>query len=169
MPDQQPNNAELPIAIDDDETIVRAILTPWHINKKGDVKWQALKPQAEKSDLSVMRQRMGDGFCKDKAVDIGNGVPKNEYHGLLTVRADSIRKHNAQVTDSRDQFLGHADLDYQIVVPANDPPLEGDYKTLVDRIRSLLALTVFHRDPAPNAAGWSGPALRLDAEPAPNS
>jgi hypothetical protein len=69
MSDQPLNDDQLPKEIANDETIVRAILTPWHY-KNGKIKKQALKPQTGKSDLSVMRQRMGDDFCKDKAVEM---------------------------------------------------------------------------------------------------
>src|SRR5262245_12619151 len=60
---------DLPIAIDDAETIVRAIMAPSHY-KKGKVATAAFRPPIGKSAISVMRQLMGDNFCKNKGADI---------------------------------------------------------------------------------------------------
>src|SRR5262245_20993778 len=55
----------IPVEIDDAETIVRAIVAPSHY-KKGKVATAAFRPPIGKSAISVMRQLMGDDFCKNK-------------------------------------------------------------------------------------------------------
>lgn len=64
---------ELPIEIANDEIIVRALLTPQHV-KNGIVRRQALKPPANKSSVSVIRQRMGTDFCKTRAQQLAAAI-----------------------------------------------------------------------------------------------
>lgn len=161
MSEQPPDPANLPKVVADDETIVRAIMTPKHL-KRGGVRWQALKPPRESSDVSVMRQIAGDCYCKTRGAHIGSRAePKDTYDGLLVVCATNIRTNGAEIRDSREVWIGHADLDYHVVVPLDDPPEEGDYKVLLDRIKAILKTSLYHRDPAPKVAGWSGPPLKM--------
>lgn len=162
MPDQQLDVSSLPKEISDSETIVRAILTPWHY-KNGVIRKQALKPPVGKSDISVMRQCAGDDFCKSKAVEIGAANPKNEYAGLLTLTALSIREAKSEVKDSREIFLGHADLDHGFPVLKPDDPASTpeELKKMDDRIDELLKVAKYHQDPKPGVQGWTGPPLRM--------
>src|SRR5437899_8335550 len=101
MSSEPAEGAELPIAIEDGETIVRAIVSPAHY-RNGKLATAAFRPPPGKSALSVMRQLMGDDFCKAKGVEIGNGSPGQKYVGLLAIKAASIREAGSSVTDSRD-------------------------------------------------------------------
>lgn len=167
MSEQQPDDESLPVEIADDETIVRAILTPWYY-KKGRLKRQAFKPPAGSSSLSVMRLLMGADFCKDKAVEIGAANRNNEYCGLMTVRADAIRSTGSMVTDSRDppNFLGHADIDHGFALPGKDEPPATPEKLqrMDDRCDALLEHANFHSDPAPEEPGWAGDPLAIKSK-----
>jgi hypothetical protein len=163
MSENSPNADEIPLAIADDETIVRALLTPVHV-KKGKVKKAAFRPRPGQSAISVMRQIMGDDSCKDKAVEIGAAAkPKNEYLGLLTIRTDAIRQKGSTVTDSRDEFLGHADLDHGFPqLPADEPAATPDeLQKMDDRIDALIKASVFRADQSPEQSGWSGTPLKI--------
>ena len=78
-----------PIAIDDSETIVRAIVAPAHHNK-GKIATAVFRPRRGETSLSVMRQLMGDDFCKAKGVEIGEASPSQHYVGLLTIKAAAM-------------------------------------------------------------------------------
>src|SRR5215207_7123795 len=99
MSGQPIDGAELPVAIDDTETIVRAIVAPSHVNKKGRVTAGAFRPPPGKSAISVMRQLMRDDACKARGLQIGRDSPGQTYKGLLAIRAARIREAGSTVTD----------------------------------------------------------------------
>ena len=87
---------EIPIDIDDKETIVRAIFQPYHVNKKGKLKPEAFKSPVGKDEVYVIRHTyMGTGFCKRKAKEIeAIGKEKGQsktYKGLASLKAFDIR------------------------------------------------------------------------------
>jgi hypothetical protein len=162
---------ELPVEISNDEIIVRALLTPQHV-KNGTARRQALKPKATETAVSVIRQRMSTDFCKKKAQELAANIgpkmkPPNIYWGLLTLKAADIRSVGAEVTDSRDVYLGHADLDHQFpAIPQDDPVASAQQqKEIHDRIDALLAISKIHQDPSPLTEGWSAPALEAAHAP----
>jgi len=157
---------EIPIDIDDTEVIVRAIFEPYHV-KKGKLKLQALKSPADKDEVSVIRHSyMGTDFCKRKANEIeayGNiGKEKSQvktYQGFAVLKALHIRSVGSDVTDSRDLFLGHADMHHGIVLEPNEPPESSQAMMLSERLRLLVDKAVFYSDPAPDADQWLGAKL----------
>ncbi len=158
---------ELPVEISNDEIIVRALLTPRHV-KNGAARRQALKPRAIETAVSVIRQLMGTDFCKKKAqelaANIGPGMnPPNTYWGLLTLKAAEIRQAGAEVTDSREEYLGHADLDHCLPAVTQDDPVAtaAQQKALHDRIDALLAVSKTQQDPSPLTEGWSAEPLEI--------
>lgn len=165
MSDIPPDATQLPKAIDDDETIVRGILTPWHC-KNGKLRRQALKPPAGSSELSVMRLRMGADFCKNKAVEIGSKNANNEYSGPMALGAAAIRRLNAAIEDTREppNFLGHADVRYEFCVPGKDDPpaTPEELKRIDDCLDVLLTFAIYHHDPDPHTPGWRGRPLKIE-------
>jgi hypothetical protein len=158
MSDTRPDESEIPIDIADEETIVRAVKTPAHY-KKNKLATAVFRPRAGETSISVMRQIMGDDFCKAKAVDIGG----NQYVGLLTIKASAIRTIGSTVGDSREEYLGHADLDHGFPsAPANDPAGAEDFARMTERCQELKNASNFHLDPAPAAKGWAGSKLKID-------
>src|SRR5258708_28691949 len=105
-------SADLPVEIADSETIARAIISPHHVRGNGQPRAAAFRPKAGESAISVIRQMMGDDFCKDKGVEIGALSKNGAYVGLLVLLSASIRAHSSEVRDSRNQYFGHADLDH---------------------------------------------------------
>lgn len=150
-----PEACAIPIELTDDECVVRAIKTPYHV-KDGKPYWRALKPSAGKSIISIIRQCMGDNFCKDKSKSID---PKS-YLGLLATRAVSYRSKECLVFDHRKDFCGHAHVDHQIVMPDKGVPLAPAVsEALKIRCEEILKASQWHQDPSPEVAGWGGTAL----------
>lgn len=149
----------LPIDIHASETIVRATKTPHHVNaNKTRLRPAAFRPKVGSAVVSVMRQPMGDDFCKDKAVHICGAA----YLGLSVITASEIRSAGALITDDRDEWLGHAHIDHQLPPVQKDEPLPAEQKQrLDDRCKALADACVLHTDPAPSVPGWSGSPLQL--------
>lgn len=157
----QASDSDIPVPIEDTETIVRAIVAPSHFDKKGRVKAGAFRPKAG-SSISVIRQLMGDNFCKAKGVDVGRTAPDG-YKGLLVLTAASIRKTGSTVSDSRDEYLGHADLDHGFVSEPNEPATRDAFERMTERCQALRDASTYHADPDPAGLGWRGAPLRLGA------
>jgi len=156
-----PDGAELPIAIDNSETIVRAVVTPAHY-KNGKVATAVFRPPVGKSSISVMRQVMGDDFCKNKGVEIAKDSRNQAYVGLLTIKAAAIRDAGSSVVDSRELWLGHADLDHGIESVPNDPLNSVDFARMTERCQALKKSSKFHPDHDAERPGWSGPPLKVE-------
>jgi hypothetical protein len=113
-----------------------------------------------------MRQLMGDDFCKDKAVEIGKASPHQTYVGLLTIKAAGIREAGSSVTDSRDEWLGHADLDHGFPsIPQQEPGEPGpaaEFARMTERCQALRKASLFHKDESPDVPGWAGPPLKIE-------
>ena len=159
---------EIPIDIDDTEVIVLAIFEPYHV-KKGKLKLQAFKSLAGKDEVSVIRHTyMGTAFCKCKAKEIeakGNiGKEKNQvktYQGFAVLMALHIRSVSSDVSDSRNLFLGHADMLHGIVLEANEPPESSQAMMLNERLRELTEkLAIYYPDPKPDTDHWLGVDLK---------
>lgn len=159
--DMQPDCFDLPIDINDRETIVRAVLTPWHV-KMGKLKWQAFKPAPGKG-LSVIRLCAGADYCKNKAVSIAAKNPNNKYIGLLSILAHDIRKAGSAIIDSRDSpnFFGHADVYHNLPELLPDEPAltPEDNDILKLRCEALVKVSILCCDPDPEAPNWTGDRL----------
>lgn len=148
----------LPLNIVDEERVVRAVRVPQHFDpKKKRLKPAAFRPPAGSSVVSVIRNAMGDDFCKNKAVEILN----DHYIGLAAIRAGDVRQLGSAVVDDREGYCGHALIEHGIPAPpANEPPATAaDTLRLQGRLERLAAAAAFHIDPSPAIRGWSGPAL----------
>ncbi len=159
---------EIPIDIDDTEVIVRAIFQPYHVNKKGRLKPKAFQSPAGKDEVSVIRHTyVGTYFCKCNAKEIeanGNiGKEKNQlktYQGFAVLKALHIRSVGSDVNDSRDFFLGHADIHHGIVLEPNEPPDSNQAMLLNERLRELVEkLAIYYPDPKPETKQWLGADL----------
>ena len=162
MSGQGSDRFELPVEIADAETIVRVVVAPAHFDKKGRVKAGAFRPKTGESGISVIRQLMGDDFCKAKGVAIGHAAPEG-YKGLLTLAAAAIRVAGSTVVDSRDgQYLGHADLDHGFASVRDEPATRHAFEKMTERCQALKDASRYHADPEPEVDGWQGPTLKIE-------
>lgn len=148
---------DLPVEIDDEEYVVRGIKAKHHYDvARRRLKPAAFRPPAGKTAISVIRKRMGDDYCKDRAVAICG----DSYIGLGVLKAGKIRAIGATVADSREEFLGHADVDHGFPAPQRDEPQHSEYNMrMVERCRELCKACRFFKDLFPNANGWRGDPL----------
>src|SRR3990172_11119887 len=107
----------LPVEIADSEKIVRAIMYPSHVDKsKGTLNSRAFRPRPCTDQISVIRQtHMGTDFCRSKGKEIAIKATHSTYVGLAVLTANQIRGVGAEVSDSRQEFCGHAHVGYGIV------------------------------------------------------
>jgi hypothetical protein len=159
----QPCMPDIPIYIDDDEVIVRVIFEPYH-EKKGKLKATAFRSPMGIDEVSVMRHTyMGTPFCKRKAKEIEADSrkkdPQKKYLGFAVLMASQIRFVKSNVIDSRNQFIGHADIKHGFVLQ-RDEPLDPKAKMELDeRLKTLVSLTNYFPDPNPDEEKWSGSEL----------
>ena len=145
--------------VDDSETIVRALKTPYHFDtKKKKLKPAAFRPPIGESVISVMRQLIGDEECKNHAVTIG----KENYVGLAALTAKSIRQCDSKVLDAPDEYYGHAHIDHEFPAPnANEPASAIENERAVARYKSLADVSKCHVDLKPEDSGWFGESLKI--------
>lgn len=148
-------DGDLPLEIAPDEIIVRAIKTPYHLDKKKKrLRSAAFRPQAGRDDVSVMRKRhLGNDGCKNKAVEIAG----TSYIGMAALRAKEIVDAKASVVDSRDgQFVGHAHIQQCTPAPASGQTPDPD---LIERWKALADAARYYQDDEPQTRGWHGPDI----------
>lgn len=102
---------------------------------------------------------LGADKCKERAKAIAdhNVSPPKVYSGVAALRTRNIQEAGVTVSDSRSEFLGHADIKVGVVRPANnEPPSPADVKRLKDTQKALMAIAKYHVDPDPDATSWTG-------------
>ncbi len=105
-----------PDQIDDDEIIVRALFSPYHIADSGKLKKEAFKPQRGSNKISVMRHSwLGSSGCKKKAKELAK--PDKIYKGFAALRAKQITNIKCKVVDARNEYEGHAHIE----IPCSRP------------------------------------------------
>jgi hypothetical protein len=150
----------LPVQIEDSEKIVRAIMSPYHFDKKGNLRPGAFRSAPGTDEVSVVRQtQMGSDFCKSKAKEIAVKTANKTYRGLAVLIAARIRTVGAQVIDSQHIYCGHAHISYGFIVPANEPPESETNKKLVELTKGILKSAVYFEDQEPECPTWTGPSL----------
>ena len=154
----------IPIAVADDERIVRAVFSPMNV-KNNQIKRNFYEPPIPTDELSVMRwEYLGAKASKARAKKIQNPAKGRTYHGLAAFRVGKIRVDDISVVDSRNQFCGHADVHFKIAAlkqrrEKNEalPALDG--KRLKELQDHLIACSKYYPDPNPARTNWAGGPL----------
>ena len=152
----------VPLHVADNERIIRAIYSPYHVSKQNRLKHQAYDPTPKTDEISTMRfEYMGQRFCKRKAKSFEDPKVKKEYRGFAILSVRAIRKAKMQVIDSRKWYCGHADIKLLIgeLIQNREPqePLSAEAgKRLKDLKNALLAASKYLPDPNPRASSWRG-------------
>jgi hypothetical protein len=148
----------IPVAVTNEETVVRA-LRECHI-RKGKLRDNAFRASPGTDEVSVMRHTyLKSDFCKAKAKEIASGDPRNPYVGLAAITVESVRSVGSEVTDSREEYCGHAHISHGMVVPL--PAGEPLAPELIKRIRELNGKARLMIDPECNAEGWTGAQIEI--------
>jgi hypothetical protein len=149
----------VPRDIPDDEVVIRAV-TSWHV-KKG-----RLTPQLFKHDedqVSVSRRRWIEPWLAKfiaKARIENSNLPRPKlYTGLAFVSAKTVRSKLSDVRDSREEYLGHADIVHGIakqnIGEALLPPQLA--KLVNDRAKKIADAARYVPDPKPESFLWTVP------------
>jgi len=155
----------LPRHISDEEMIVRAIFSPYHV----DTKTRKLKPAAfdpfrETDEISVMRASiLGPHRCKARARKLEDPANRKAFSGFAVLSVREIRNTSMAVVDSRkDNFLGHADIKTGVIMPKRGVPKEPEQIRALRAVTSeLVSKSRYCSDPYPKRRGWAGDALVL--------
>lgn len=144
----------VPLAVADDEQLLRAIYSPYHINKNNKLRREAYTPSPKTDEISSMRlQYMGAPLCRKKARFFEMPEKKKYYRGFAMLKVSTVRSQGMQVLDSRRHFCGHADIRYMIeelVGRESSEPLSPELgKRLKDLQNFLLSASTYISDPEP--------------------
>ncbi|QDQ85799.1 hypothetical protein [Paraburkholderia megapolitana] len=151
---------DLPLEIDDSETIVRGMCSPYHVSSKGKVKPEAFDPTPDTDEVSVMRHDyMGSDACRERALALEDTAKGKIYRGLAALSAGSIREAGADVVDSRHIFDGHGDIKLGFVVKPGEPLPPEELIRMRALTKALAKAAKYFPDPNPQAAQWTGQAI----------
>lgn len=145
----------LPIVVANEETLVRVIKDPMHLNKKNKsvLEKAAFRSKSGRDDVSVMRfTYMGIDACHAKALEMFVNSETVSYAGLAALKAHHVRAADSNVVDSRELFCGHADIVHGFVLQPNEP-LSPERSMRLDEITRAAE---FHRISDPKSEHWSG-------------
>lgn len=166
--------------IGDEELIVRAVKSPYHVNKaKTRLLHKAFHPHLPSILLSVIRLETGADYCADKGRESVTqlaasrpGTKSAQYEGLAVGRARKVRTIGVGVEDAPEDFYGHAHMVYEPLVPLLESvkPEEAMPPELTEALhelaKRLLEEFQFYPDPEPAGSGWTGEPLLAPEEPA---
>lgn len=152
---------DIPVDVADGEKIVRAVIYPFHFDrKKNRLKKEAFESRQGVDEVSVIRGSYKDAsFCKGKGREVAANSTKGEYVGLAVLLASQIRKTKSEVHDSRKYYCGHAHISHGVIKRPHEPLPPDQQLALDEKLQALRDEAVFHPDPSPETEGWSGPSL----------
>ena len=115
----QDNPDLLPLYVSDEEKLARALFHPFHISRSGKLYSGAFKAPAGRNDVSVNRLRaLSPAACKQRAKAI---LSPGEFMGFAVLSARAVRDCASEVVDSRNVYLGHADIVHEVILHKGEP------------------------------------------------
>lgn len=152
----------VPKLVDQDEVIVRAVIYPMHLKTldSSNLKPSLFRPKVGTDEISVMRRGyMTDDLCKRRA-KILHFPPDYRFTGFAVFRASCVANANAEIVDSRCEYLGHADIKYGVKALPRDEPVPAATNIKLDRmVNYILDNASYVHDGDPDAMRWAGPNL----------
>jgi hypothetical protein len=149
---------DIPAVVANEETVVRA-LRECHV-RKGKLRDNVFRAVPGTDEVSVMRHSyMKSDSCKTKAKEIASGDPNNAYVGFAAITVESVRSLHSEVTDSREEFCGHAHISHGMIVPP-DEPLDPGLSLCIRAMNGKARLLI---DPTPEGETWMGTEIEIKA------
>lgn len=148
----------MPHEVHDDEMLIRAV-TSWHV-KSGTIVADLFKNNSDDA-VSVSRKRwipswLAKFIAKARIENRQLQRPKL-YVGLAYVPAKAVRDCESQVRDSREEYLGHADIVHGVGPQQPGVPLPAAIaKVIKKRAEAIRRAAKFVPDPNPKSLLWSG-------------
>jgi len=140
----------------DDESIYRAIFTPYHYDvKKKKLKRQAFIQKPHSKGVSSYRGAILEpnevrDYAKQLGQDTAQVNPDKKYHGICVCSAGAVRKAGSNIVDSRALFYGHADIFHSIPdAEPGEPNSPEDTEKLQIAIDKILECTNYFIDTNP--------------------
>lgn len=147
----------MPVEIRSEEILIRAVTT-YHLNPKGKPRPVLFSHRTDKVSVS-RRQWLAPWLAKLYAkARIQNKKLQRPclYVGLAFVSAECVRKHGASVVDTREEYLGHADISTGIVQSPQEALPPHLMKARDDITKAITKTALFIKDPKPNNFFWYG-------------
>lgn len=149
----------VPREVDGDEVIIRAVMSPYHLDgNRKSITAELFTSPRDKDEVSVYRYPVVPlTVAKIDAklfVERPNDSQPKIFNGLAVVRVSKVRAAGFQVSDSREEFLGHADIVCGVVQKkgvALPPDVRAELKK---RLQTLVNATVYVRDSRPALPMW---------------
>ncbi len=154
----------LPTKVSQEETVARAIFSPFHIDKKRHLKVEAFDPTPGTDEISTMRVCfMGPHRCKSQARKAEDPKHNKAYRGFAVLSVEGVAKVSLGVFDSRKgNFRGHADIKTGAAMPARGEPRDSAQLVRYRAIsKALKSQAKYCEDPFPLKRLWSGEKLAL--------
>lgn len=135
---------------------VERVVSSQHIRADKTLKWQCLKPRANESGVSVIRQLIGDTPVKKTAQIVNDQT----YAGLAEATAGDLVNAGLNVIPRQrpEDYLGHAEIEfptYPAPLEPYEPQLAGDGDlAMVNYFKSHLRLFRFRPDSEPYGDKW---------------
>jgi len=143
----------IPKEIADGEILVRAILSPYHL-KKNKLSPQAFASPPERDEVSMSRgcyvpYWLAKAYAK-RWVQQPTGTPPKMYMGFALISAQTVRRLGSDVIDSREEYVGHADLKHGLVRGRGEALAPDLRKKYDERLKQLAAEAIYVEDRAPH-------------------
>ncbi len=122
---------------------MRAVMTPYHLHKsnKKRIGWKAFEAPPDIDEVSVSRGKFVPNWLSKAYAKVWvqrpNANPQKMYIGLAFVSARTVREIGSAVSDSREEYLGHADISHGVIKKrgeALDPRIR---KSLEEKLEKL--------------------------------
>lgn len=151
----------VPGGIDDKEKLVRVIKTPYHFDeKKLKLRYRAMFPPPDQSDVSVVRTVISEGIAAEQARQVALQSNPDEYRGLAALEAGVVRDAGSLAYDYKPDFCGHAHVNHGVKMPKKGETLDAKTRLQLDEhCKAIVAKSRFHPDTLKNLVGWTGEPL----------
>ncbi|MCL2146592.1 MAG: hypothetical protein FWH52_02175 [Synergistaceae bacterium] len=156
----------VPIVIADDEIILRSVDTR-HFYKNKKIKPNIFKPPIGSCNVSVIRfHYVPVTECKRRGKEIASKVKDCCFKGFVALKCAMIKEANVGIKDSREIFLGHADIIYSHPRPPEALPncAPDDLEAVIEFnevTKKLLNACKLFLDTAPTSEDWQGDEIAL--------
>jgi hypothetical protein len=148
----------VPREVHDDEVVIRAVTT-WNV-KAGALQRNLFTNNSDDA-ISVSRRRWIAPwlakFIAKLRIENRQLKPPKTYVGLAYVSARVVRECGSEIVDSREEYLGHADIVHGVGPQPRGVPLPAaTAKRINKRADAIRRVARFVPDPNPKSLIWSG-------------
>lgn len=158
------SDEENDLQIDGAEYILRA-LGNGDVNARRQIRWQALAPPIGEPAVSVMRLRL---LGPDGAKARGLAIKGDRFVGFGRARAETYLGVAESISDSRDEFHGHADLAHgfrrppkgESLIPGEPVDPSEEYLDALEHYLRMARVLCFFGDDTSSPC-WCGANLEM--------